>query len=481
MKKIILLSAFFYILAATFSEGFHHVDEHFQLLEFANYKSGYTSADLLPWEFREQMRPTLQPALAYSVQQGLFAIGDHNPFHLATLLRFLTAILSFITILLFARWAFSQIPENQRRVQNSYFALAFLLWYSIYLNVRFSSETWSGNFFILGFLAYHHQNFARQRFWQILTGCLFGLSFLFRYQTGFAIFGFGLWALFISRQSYITLICMATGLMMMFGVGILTDYWFYGDWVLSSWNYVVQNLVENKAAQFGVSPLWFYAAQTPIWMFPLFGVLIIPALVYFFWKYPRHPLTWSIIPFLLIHHAIGHKEFRFLFPLANLLPYILILCATQMSAPNSPAKRFFVGLFSKLFWTLNTIFLVLICLKPAHVEIPLYRYFYNEHTENVRVFYLNNENPFGAPLTFHLYQRPNFKFASLASPADYAKVEPEGVTSDFIVIKTTHVEQFQTELINKPLVYENFHPFFKAHNYYNWMEGVEAWSVFRLK
>ena len=47
--------------SAWFNRGFLSYDEHFQILEFAWYKLGRAPAETLAWEFREQMRPGLQP------------------------------------------------------------------------------------------------------------------------------------------------------------------------------------------------------------------------------------------------------------------------------------------------------------------------------------------------------------------------------------------------------------------------------------
>ncbi len=67
------------------------------------------------------------------------------------------------------------------------------------------------------------------------------------------------------------------------------------------------------------------------WRKLLFGALSILAI-----KKSRHVLLWVIVPFFLVHALIGHKELRFLFPLAPLLPVILIL-ATQELLPKIQA------------------------------------------------------------------------------------------------------------------------------------------------
>ena len=68
------------MITAFFSIGHLQSDEHFQVLEFAQYKLGKISATDLPWEFREKMRPSIQPWIAYSLIKLFHGIGLNNPF-----------------------------------------------------------------------------------------------------------------------------------------------------------------------------------------------------------------------------------------------------------------------------------------------------------------------------------------------------------------------------------------------------------------
>lgn len=58
-----LISLILHIFAGLNSAGVAHVDEHYQILEFVNYKLGLVSIDRLPWEFGFRMRAWIQPGL----------------------------------------------------------------------------------------------------------------------------------------------------------------------------------------------------------------------------------------------------------------------------------------------------------------------------------------------------------------------------------------------------------------------------------
>ena len=95
-------------------------------------------------------------------------------------------------------------------------------------------------------------------------------------------------------------------------------------------NYLHENILQGHIDSFGIDPWWYYLAYIPLEGGILFGVLLLAAVVVFIWKNLRHPLTWMLIPFLIAHQAIGHKEVRFLFPILAFAPYILIAASQHI-------------------------------------------------------------------------------------------------------------------------------------------------------
>ena len=147
MLKSILYNPFLagcvlYGVVAWFSMGYHHPDEHFQILEMANYKLGGTPAADLPWEFREQIRPGLQPALAYAVIGSLRALGLESPFGQTFVLRLLSGWLLWA---IYWAWAKQLEPLFASNRGRKILLPAMLLgWCLPYLSVRFSSEKLGG-------------------------------------------------------------------------------------------------------------------------------------------------------------------------------------------------------------------------------------------------------------------------------------------------------------------------------------------------
>src|SRR5260221_12769536 len=82
-----------HLIAAWFNGGFLSWDEHYQIIEFAQYKLGRQSPAGLAWEFAETMRPALQPWIAAGAIRLGDALGVASPFAIAFVLRAMSTLL----------------------------------------------------------------------------------------------------------------------------------------------------------------------------------------------------------------------------------------------------------------------------------------------------------------------------------------------------------------------------------------------------
>ena len=130
------------LVTAWHSETFFHPDEHYQILEFAQYTLGYQSASSLAWEFAMHMRPTLQPWLAAAAIHSLHLAGVTSPFAIAFSLRLVSALLAMVVSLeLCARC----LPAmTSRGAKQAALFLSFFVWLVPTAHGRFSSENWAG-------------------------------------------------------------------------------------------------------------------------------------------------------------------------------------------------------------------------------------------------------------------------------------------------------------------------------------------------
>jgi phosphatidylinositol glycan class B len=469
---IYILSILVLIITAFFSSGYYHFDEHFQILEFAGLKLNMTVAANLPWEYTYQMRPAIQPAIVVLVFKFFNVLGVNNPFRIAFVLRILSAAVSFTGMYLIYKAFCRSILDDTLKLW--FMLLSFFLWFMIFNNVRFSSENWSGSIFLIGFsLIYIKQSEGKRHFFYV--GMLLGLSFLFRYQTGFLIAGFILWHLLIKKEILNTLF-LILGVMALFGAGVLIDRWFYGNWTLTTWNYFNQNILQNRVSDFGIRHWWYYFERVFVEGIPPFSLIYIASFVLFFIFKRKDLLTWTLLPFLLVHFIIGHKEIRFLFPVIGFLPVIIIKSVAIIQERWNgafPEKRF-VKKSAMLFWAVNLIFLIMIAFTPADGQISLYRKVYSDY-ESPAIMYYTKDNPYNRVLDINFYKRANLEIVQIDS---IGKIDQNANSKQLFVTKDKNtINDLRTE---KRLVYSTFPDWIRIFNFNNWMARTNCWYVYEL-
>jgi phosphatidylinositol glycan class B len=374
-----------YGLAAFMSEGFFHPDEHFQILEFANYKLGAIPAADLPWEFAAKMRPALQPALALGFIKISHALGVVNPFTIAFGLRLLSGVLA---ILVYARFC-QRIATGPRAAEQGklVFFLATVLWFVPVLAVRFSSENWSALAFLAGVSLLSLESGMTDAGLLRLggAGLLFGLAFDFRFQLVLAEAPIAVWVLRESKRRWRDAMWMGLGACAGVVIGVLVDRWFYGVPVLAFWRYVEINVLQGKSAEFGVLPWWYYLTATFVSGVPPISFILLVLGGVGTWRQRRHALTWAVAAFVLGHSALGHKELRFLFPM--ILPFLwLVVCGWEHWQSRRRAPRT-TAVLIQLSIPINAVAFVFFLIRPLNQAVPTWHYLYDATSVAPRVLY----------------------------------------------------------------------------------------------
>lgn len=471
---IYLLSLISLLVLAIFSVGWLHPDEHFQILEFARWKIDPGGTAPLPWEFHHRMRPAFQPALVVALS-GVFSLaGEGDPFLLALILRLLTAALSFVALWMIYRRYIGEITDPMLNKQ--FLLMSFLLWFTQYLAVRYSSETWSGALFVIAFtLPFTGRTSGTLRF--LAAGLLLGCAFIVRYQAGLLVAGFLLWLLFVRKEKWKHLLVLAAGFLAAAAAGVLIDRWFYGEWVLTAWNYFEQNLVADKISGFGVYPWHFYFTELFSELIPPFSLFILAAFLLVFLFRRNDALTWTLLPFILVHFAIGHKETRFFFPLMWFVPVVMIKGAEIISARfGSGWMRTRVsGVFMTVFWVVNLTLLATLFFIPADRHVALYQWLYR-HGRGSALYYMK-ENPYQRALEVAFYRNSRLACVEVEDVAALDSVKGRC----FLAVNTPNPDMSKLKSKKAHLVWSSFPESVKYINVNHWVERTKCWYVFRLE
>src|SRR5258708_4511482 len=189
--------------AAFFNGGFLNADEHYQIIEFAQYKMGRQSLSGLAWEYAVRMRPALQPWLAFVVIRFCRAFDIASPFATALGLRLLSTVIALWTSLEVCVRCLRSIEARWLRV--TALGASFLLWITPTVHGRFSSENWGGALLVGGLClmldaadAWPARR-AKVAALGACAGLVWSAAFYCRFQLGFAIAGAGIWMVLVRR------------------------------------------------------------------------------------------------------------------------------------------------------------------------------------------------------------------------------------------------------------------------------------------
>ncbi|UFH57469.1 hypothetical protein [Spirosoma sp. KNUC1025] len=243
------------------------------------------------------------------------------------------------------------------------------------------------------------------------------MAFFLRFQTGFALIGFGLWMVLIDKN-YTRLLPMAIGFSLGIGLNVWLDYQFYHQLVFTPYTYYRVNILEGKAAQFGTSSFMVYILQLAL-------VIGCPPASFFLFYYSakatlthyRQPLVFVVVFFIVGHCLVGHKEERFLFPILNVLPVIAGWGLPALMAYYQQAQKGIHSFLKAIFYSsigLNTVVLIVFIFTPYSQSVEFSRKLVNTFKQSSPTIYYLARTPFetenGLPLAFYQREARNIRF-----------------------------------------------------------------------
>ena len=492
-RRWALIALALYVIAAIFTEGWYAYDEHWQIIEFASEILGRARPADMAWEFAARARPSLQPFLYAGIERVLLDGGLSNPFTLATIFRLVSALAAWVGTVAMALAAARWFPASP--VRRWVLPALALAWFGPYLHARTSSENAAETAFLLGFailalsLASIDGERAASRRRLPLSpalgaGMLFGLAFEFRYQVGLMVAGACLWCALIGRVQLRGLGLMVAGMVVAIAIGTLADRFFYGEWTFAPWNYFRVNIVEHKASSYGTAPWWAYLPLMFERIGPPLSLLVVPA-VFFAWvRRPRSLVTWSMVPFLVVHMILGHKEFRFLYPLATLS---ILVAVRSVDDARLMWPELWKGI-SRFRWSRalvaiviaeDLILLAIASVRPSQATMPLYRHVYGLAGRPLTIFY-REEQPyqFGPDLQLRFYEPPGLTLTRVSSYADFDQQLEHG--DAWFVLRGFELPDEAGDLPRRCApTFRTMPTWVREVNVNHWVDRTPVWTLFR--
>ncbi len=480
-RNIFILSLIVYLITAFFSEGYYHPDEHFQILEFCNYKLGNAPVSDMPWEFHENIRPALQPALAMLMIKILNLAGIFNPFTYTLIFRILTALFSWFVVCKTCSLLSKDFStDTGKRV---FIFLSLFLWFVPFISVRFSSENYSATTFLAAvylIIRYGDGVSGKKLFPLAFAGLLLGFSFFFRFQVGFAILGLGMWLLLVKRLGWRNILVLIIAGTCSLAFCIYLDFWFYGKSVLTAVNYFFANIVENKAANWGIFPWWQYFIFFILQAVPPISILL---LLFFFiglYKRPANIFTWCMIPFLIAQFAVGHKEMRFMFPMVFGFIYLAAIGIDHFIIKGKYQKA---GRF--LFYLsviINIPLLIAKMITPAQEAVKYYKFLYNYSPKQEVILLCREKNVYDlVGLNANFYRSPRIRSIVLNDDEAFSNYLDKNKPDTVLLLERKLSVENKFVDYKKESIYCLFPKWILRFNVNDWQSRSRIWNILELR
>ncbi|XP_032218088.1 GPI mannosyltransferase 3 isoform X2 [Nematostella vectensis] len=147
---------------------------------------------------------------------------------------------------------------------------------------------------------------------------------------------------------------------------LVIDSFFYGHWMVVQLNFLLFNVVKDLGTFYGSHPWHWYFTQG----FPAIIFTHLPLFLCGVYKSSQRILAALVMWVLMVYSFLGHKEFRFIFPVLPICMcyagnYLVYLNSSFKSGTKSPSKKH--TLPRKI--TIATIVFGLVCASNAPIAL----------------------------------------------------------------------------------------------------------------
>jgi phosphatidylinositol glycan class B len=460
------------LVVCFFSTGFFHPDEHFSIIELMNLKLGNVEMGIFNWDVTLKMRSFLQPFFYFILYKATSGLGLNDPFVFTFLIRFLGFALGVYSLYRLAQTKELISSERGRKIT---FVLMAFSWYTPFIFARTSSENLSSSFFLLTLSMIFSLSQNKRAWW---VGLFWALSFGLRFQMGIAVAGAFFWALWQRKVSLLTFLKMALAFLGGMALLLAVDRWGYGEWVFTPWNYLRENLVHSRVSEFGVSPWYYYFSKGLLKGIPPVGLIYLLSLLLYIWKFPKSLLTWVVVPFILVHSAIGHKEVRFLFFVYLLIPFMFYQLWENFNGAQLQGQRVLPSFFLRLTLFINFVALGWVTLTPAHGPLAVYRWLYQNTGPQPKLYTLYQENNQHLTLSLPFYLKSGTQLIP-TSLESFKKRSVSGKDQPLMITSRYEEREKMAQLKHCSIEFSIYPAWALRNNWFRWRDRSSIWTIWK--
>ena len=182
--------------------------------------------------------------------------------------------------------------------------------------------------------------------------------------------------------------------------------------------------------------------------------------------------------FFVGHFLIGHKEMRFLFPLA--IPFIFLVCKGINSLLTLPGKKIY-NIGFKLLIVINMGLLMFRAFTPAQDNISYYKYMYRKSNNNLKGYthlYCIGEWPYNViTLNVNFYKSCKLQTHTIDR---VQQLDTLKTTSLSYVYSPRILDEQTTKMYKLERVYASLPDWVLKYNFNNWQERTKLKVIYRV-
>ncbi|MEO8590685.1 MAG: hypothetical protein ABI432_15020, partial [Flavobacteriales bacterium] len=344
---------------------------------------------------------------------------------------------------------------------------------------------WSGLFVLMGLTIVLPE--SRDRWWAARAGVLLTIAVWIRPPVALIALGLFLWMRLVRKDGWRDLLLLIAGAATAMILSIGIDSLFYGTPTCSILRFAQVGFVGDPNHVFDTLPWYYYLPWLVKYAIPPIGLCLLLAMAILLWKRPRHFLVWSVLPFLLIHSILPHKEVRFLYPLADLAPLLLVLGYEELRSLNDGwgwsgrTWRIISLVLVSLLIACDIPGLVVICSGPAgNGRAALARALPEQPTAgSLRVGYLTDPQ-FAWRIHLPHFYRPHGWGDTIIAIGDTTL---HHITADVLIAHPADVNDLRDQCDQQFLPLAQAEPEWTLPllNLYSWGDRSEPWELYTVE
>ncbi|XP_026635201.1 GPI mannosyltransferase 3 isoform X1 [Microtus ochrogaster] len=295
-------------------------DEYWQSLEVAHHM--VFSYGYLTWEWTERLRGYTYPLIFASIYKILHLLGKDSVQLLIWIPRLGQALLSAVADV--RLYSLMKHVGNQE-VARWVFFCQMCSWFTWYCCTRTLTNTTETAFTAIALFYYPLEGSRSVN--SVKYSLLVALACIVR-PTALIPWVPLLFSHFYQeqRKRHLTLRHFLPVGLITFSLSLIIDRIFFGQWTLVQFNFLKFNVLQNLGTFYGSHPWHWYFSQG----FPVVLGSHLPFFVHGCFLAPRrlHILLLTVLWTLLVYSMLGHKEFRFIYPV---LPFCMVFCGYSLA------------------------------------------------------------------------------------------------------------------------------------------------------